>query len=207
MSSFEWPDKDLEFACKDPNADLNSPTFCCLDWMNQHCASDVVLAHYYAEAADSIVERRLNLPQSNSADGLFMPVAYLYRHSIELHLKELIKFFLRVGELSDSKGLQNLLQRSHGLHKLWSRIEPLIRGLAYSPKDPAASNVASFLKELDSCDPSGTSMRYARSSDGTTVSSATFPARIDLVKLRESVKAVNNFLGGSLDYASSLYDY
>lgn len=203
MKSFAWPDSDLEFSSTDPNADIHSPTFCCLDWMKHH-VSDIVLARYYAEAADTIVERRLTLPQSNSIDGLFMPVAYLYRHSIELHLKELLRFFVRVGEVPESKELERILQR-HGLRRLWLRVEQPVRKLGNSPTDPVADNVASFLRKLDACDPGGTSMRYARSTDGSKASSDLFPARVDLLKLRHSVKAVNNFLSGSLDYASALY--
>lgn len=205
MNSFAWPDSSLEFSCDDPMADTNSAAFCCLDWMRNHCAADGVLAYYYSRAADKIIEHRLSLPQSNSDDGLFMPVTYLYRHSIELRLKELIRFFISTGELSESSKLEKLLQRSHSLSKLWIRIDPIIRKLDSSNDDPAADHVSSFLERLDACDPGGTSMRYSRSSNGS-LSSNLFPDRVDLVKLRDSVRRVSNFLEGSLDYASALHN-
>ena len=205
MNSFAWPDSSLEFSCDDSTADINSAAFCCLDWMRNHCNADGALAYYYSRAADKIIEHRLSLPQSNSDDGLFMPVTFLYRHSIELRLKELIIFFISTGELAKSSKLEKLLQGSHSLSKLWIRIEPVIRKLAPDKDDPAADHVSSFIERLDACDPGGTSMRYSRSLNGS-LSSDLFPDRVDLVKLRDSVKKVSNFLEGSLDYASALHN-
>ena len=203
MKTFMWPDSPLEFSCDDPSADIGHPAYCCLDWMKNYFGTDGVLSVCFAQAADRIIEHRLSKPQSNSDDGLFMPVAYLYRHSIELNIKDLISFFISTGELKESITLWELLQRSHSLSKLWSRIEPLIRRLAHDEQDPAADNVASFLSRLDACDPGGTSMRYSRSHNGAA-SSDLFPNKVNLVMLRHSVRSVNNFLRGSLDYASDL---
>jgi hypothetical protein len=205
MNSYLWPDNPLEFSCNDPAADVGHPAYCCLDWMKDYFGTDGVLSACFAQAADRIIENRLSKPQSNSDDGLFMPVAYLYRHSIELNIKELIRFFISTGDLKESKNLRDLLQRSHSLSKLWSRIEQLLRGLANNEADSATDHVASFLSRLDACDPGGTSMRYSRSHNGSS-SSDLYPDRVNLVMLRDSVRSVNNFLRGSLDYVSSRHE-
>lgn len=205
MKTILWPDSPLKFSCDDPQADTGHPAYCCLDWMKDHFGTDGVLSASFAQAADRIIDHRLSRPQSNSDDGLFMPVAYLYRHSIELNVKELIRFFISTGDLQDSKSLRRLLERSHSLFALWNQIEPAIRDLADDESDQAADNVKSFLARLDACDPGGTSLRYSKSLNGSD-SSDLFPDRINLEVLRNSVKSVNNFLRASLDYASSRYE-
>lgn len=57
------------------------------------------------------------------ANDLFFPIAYLYRHHLELMLKELIRLGLRLGSLN---GCEDILGE-HSLHRLWNKAKQLIK--------------------------------------------------------------------------------
>ncbi|MCI5167519.1 MAG: hypothetical protein D3903_15870 [Candidatus Electrothrix sp. GM3_4] len=59
---------------------------------------------YFKQAADQLVQSQAE--NHWHADGLFIPIAYLYRHAIELELKSLLQ---TIGECNITKYDNSLL--------------------------------------------------------------------------------------------------
>ncbi|MFO7564954.1 MAG: hypothetical protein R6X02_20080 [Enhygromyxa sp.] len=103
----------------------------------------------FQAAADAVVEAALT--QGAEKDLLIYPTLYLYRHYIELYLKELASK-LDVAP-RDSDG-------SHSLHEHWRRIRTyLVSNLEY--EDDHLTLIDSVIKKFTGLDPTGTHTRYA----------------------------------------------
>ena len=91
---------------------------------------------------------------------LLFPVAFLYRHHVELSLKELIQIAhtLASGQPNSREG--------HVLCHLWEELKELLRHLDESPKQEDLEAVESYLKQLEKVDKVGQAFRYATSSKG-----------------------------------------
>ena len=106
-----WPKKgDNPFLVLE--ADRNIKTFAYLRWLSSAEIDDSYLATAFKEAADKIVDDIYN------ADGLgeypdkfFMPVAYLYRHSFELIMKEIIKLGIVLELVKQNMKLSSILKK------------------------------------------------------------------------------------------------
>ncbi len=131
-------------------------------------------------------------------DDLFFPVAYLYRHHLELMLKELVGLGVRVGSL---EGCEDCLGQ-HNLHKLWNKAKQLIMEVwPDSPVDDL-NGTEQMILEFHKLDPTGQAFRYARDKHGAPHLQGA-PQRIDLNKLKAAVDSVSTFLDASyagIDY-------
>ena len=122
-------------------------------------------------------------------DDLFFPVAYLYRHHLELMLKELVCLGLRLGS---SNGCDDMLGK-HDLQNLWSKVkEMILSGWPDSPADELNA-AEKMIGEFHKLDPTGQAFRYARDKRGEPhLQNA--PRRIDLDNLKTKVDALSNYL-------------
>jgi len=149
--------------------------------------SEGMYAVGFQRAADMIV----TAAQSDdlNPDDLFFPVAYLYRHHLELMLKELVQLGTRVGALDDCKGILGW----HNLHKLWNKVRHLIREVWPDSPDDDLRAAEQVVLEFHKLDPTGQAFRYSRAKNGAKhLESA--PEGVDLSTLSETVGAVSNFL-------------
>lgn len=141
----------------------------------------------FQRAADMILEAAQS--DDLNPDDLFFPVAYLYRHHLELMLKELVCLGVRVGSL---EGCRSILG-GHNLHKLWNKAKHLIKEVW--PDSPADDLNAAEKMILDfhKLDPTGQAFRYARDKNGTPYLTDG-PLRVDLKNLKSAADAVSRFL-------------
>jgi hypothetical protein len=144
----------------------------------------------FQRAADIIVSAIPIL--DGTPDSLFFPVAYLYRHHLELMLKELVSLGIQMGSL---KGCESVLE-SHNLQMLWKNAKQLIMGRW--PKSPGEDMRAAdhVVMEFHKLDPSGQAFRYARDKKGAP-SLVDAPRVVDLGNLKAVVDGVSSFLDAS----------
>lgn len=141
----------------------------------------------FQRAADMIVIAARN--DDLNPDDLFFPVAYLYRHHLELMLKELVRLGAGMGALGDCESLLG----EHNLHRLWNKAKELIQSVWPSPLGDDIKAVERVILEFHKLDPSGQTFRYCRDKDGSPLL-ASAPSRVDLGALASTVDAVSRFL-------------
>ncbi|MCC6671266.1 MAG: hypothetical protein IT458_09400 [Planctomycetes bacterium] len=172
-----------------------SPTCCSLQWLRDtYSFNDRVLAEQFLCAANDIVAHRRCGNDARQCDSLFAPVAYLFRHALELQLKHLIRAAIRVDLLVPSKGMEEALAK-HALHRLWHDARRALEaGWPNEPCDELARMEAVIL-DFHALDNSGQSLRYATDSTGKSTRS-TLPEIADLERLRDAVQGVCDLLSG-----------
>lgn len=118
----------------------------------------------FRRAACQLADRMIEKPEDQ--DSIVYPIVYLYRHHIELLLKDILRnsFFLVSCPLSskEEKALKN-----HALSPLWAPITSHLPSICEKAGQNAIPvedirGVGSYLKQMDSLDYSGQSFRYAR---------------------------------------------
>lgn len=158
----------------------------------------------FQRAADMIVDAAKD--DDRNPDDLFFPVAYLYRHHIELMLKELVRLGRRVGVVEDAvervppcpscghapRSSDDPLSQ-HNLHKLWNKAKLAINAVWPDQKNDDLAAVERVILEFHKLDPTGQAFRYARDKAGSQrLQNA--PSRVDLRNLKVTVDGVSRFL-------------
>lgn len=134
---------------------------------------------------------------NNGSDTLIYPIAFLYRHYIEIMLKDLIRDGLQI---IDSE-VDNSIEKALGEHKLivlWDILIPIIRKISiYSGGseddfDPTIEGFSKYINQINSVDPSSFTFRYDTDKLGNSLKS-----NIDKIILTEfltSMEKVTNLL-------------
>lgn len=155
-------------------------------------------------AAEMVIDRYEDDPESPYHDELLFPVAYLYRHCLEIKLKDLIrvgiavKFFKR----ADVKDVLN----DHNLAKLWTKVKKLVAH-RWPNEDPTPLNAAeAIVNEFHQADPNGQVFRYDRDNGGRPHRYDKLPEFISLAKLRNTVDGVYTFLDTCRDVLQDDHD-
>jgi hypothetical protein len=140
----------------------------------------------YLKAARVLVNHSF----SNEYDRhiLIFPVAFLYRHHLELSLKDLIQtaHSLASGQPKNPKG--------HVLANLWEELKTMLGSLGESPKQNDLDAVESYIEQLERVDKAGQAFRYAASNEGTPHLSQ-FNA-LDVRVLSEAMERLAGYLSG-----------
>ena len=148
----------------------------------------------YRRAADAIVdhfiERRTELSDYSSYHAfLACPIIFLYRHYLELRLKDL---FIGYGELLG----ESTKVGGHKLTWLWQKVyERASRASTESVAeiDEDMDILEGIVQEFDRIDPKSETFRYPVDNQGSNV---TLPPEIDLLRLKEAMKWVSYVLDG-----------
>ncbi len=147
----------------------------------------------YLLAGDRLVDSLTAAPHE---DALVYPILYLYRHNIELELKELLSYFLCSLSGFEGAKLEEKLRElgeTHSLQGLWMRIE------GHFPKWNEGSPVEAqqafrrLLYELDDHDPTGEAGRYETDRKGNQTLARL--RIVDLGKLKQGIHKIFNYLG------------
>ena len=185
----------------------HSPVHAYLDWLKYYTSDHI--SRSFKEAADMIVKTLESGKFSGHPDIFFFPICYLYRHIIELELKDIIEIGVRLNILSDDEKYKEL-QGSHSLHPLWNRAEAVLKEF-YSGDPPEDLRAAgSLVQQFHELDKTGQSFRYCKTRTGkSTLDNA--PDIVDLVNLRDKFDGLYNFLtatqAGMGEALSSMEDY
>ena len=150
----------------------------------------------YKRAADRLVQS-LESSTSSSDDALVLPIAFLYRHYLELLLKVLIR------EGNKVLGNPPDLPKIHEIDKLWEKLKPILIQV-YKPYTPEATEVEAVekcIKEFADIDANSQAFRYPVDKNGKSLlrdkSYLQNISYINLQHLAEKMAGIDFFLGQS----------
>lgn len=174
-----------------------------LGWL-RFFGDDHFLAIGFKEAGDRLVQAVATDAADAQPDKSFFPVAYLYRHYLELQLKVLVRDGLECGAIPSEASLEKMLC-GHNLHKLWNQARRLIEHLWPSADKTPLLAVEQVVLQFHDIDESGQEFRYARAKDGRPhLSNA--PRHIHLVNMKDVMDEVYHFLQGCSDGVTAAID-
>ncbi len=149
----------------------------------------------YQSAADRLVDH-FGDPHSNDWHLHFFPIWFLYRHSLELKIKRLIRECLWITE-TPLTGPMKKPPRSHQLLRLWNKAASLMSKVDADSLDAAhLEKIRMKISEIHDIDPRGTSARYEpdRLPDDWNV---------DLLRLKRVVGWLLDEIDGHVDWADA----
>ncbi len=153
-------------------------------------ADDFRVSMYYLRCADMAIWAQKNDPSLPHPDGLFMPIAYLYRHSIELALKSIIRTMYNAQRLFE---LPEGVLEKHGIILLWNIVRPVLIETWPNEDRTPVNNTQALLESLQRIDKSGQNLRYSHQKNGNKTSDK-YPKIIRLELLKQAMHEVCNFI-------------
>jgi hypothetical protein len=135
-----------------------------------------------------------------SPDYLVFPIAFLWRHHVELALKDIIAVGRQLA------GEPWGFPAHHRLLALWDDARPHIIQCG-DPEAPELANVEANLREFEVIDPGADGFRYPLNRDRTARSLPNAPEYVNLRILHEAMEALANFLSGVRSELGTRLDY
>ncbi len=200
-------DLDLSFSASDlpwpkPTSRLFGDDGDCefIAWVPKSSKEWCIYAEGYREAADRLLEQIGN--GVGTKDFLVYPIVFLYRHFVELKLKEIIQ---------DSRNLLDIeasLALEHRLDRLWKDARALLEEV--EQHNPAATNevlddAERLILELHGIDATSTVFRYPRDRDGKPHDLGSDYLSLD--RFREGIQDLAAFLDGASMQVSVYLDW
>ena len=196
------PFHDLELKSKN----IHSKTYCDLTWINDCNFDEFRFSKEYRRSADLILNSLRTDVDVFHRDGLFMPVAYLYRHSMELALKRSVILGIKLGEINQSKDTDKCLG-GHNLDSLWKVVCMIVNAFEHYKNNIANSQIKKVVSEYNKLDPSGQCLRYSNDKSGAIRTMDNYPHRIDLEYLKDFTSVALDGLEGLQYELETILDF
>ena len=144
---------------------------------------------------------------------LFYPAVFLYRHHVELILKNLIVAFSdpAVRRVTGSKEIsekdREYLSKSHSLQGLWDRLRPMVQALGGLVSAETIKGLNYYVRLLNEIDPQSQSFRYASGlakTKDTLGKAQKEGAAVGLQTFAEAMERLAGCLGGLDDYTGEI---
>jgi hypothetical protein len=148
----------------------------------------------FKEAADILVDRIVE--GQGSSDSLVFPIGFLYRHYLELRLKQIIKS----GRILIREG--HGFPTGHKLTDLWKEVRRILEKTWPDGNQDELDAVEECIFEVDRVDVRSDAFRYPVDKDGHSTL-AHLPA-LSLPNLKDVVDRISTVLDGS-SYGISVY--
>lgn len=187
-----------------PGDGFGSPTWCSLEWIDDERFNSDRMAGEFKRAADKIVLILLTDDDPYHRDGIFMPVAYLYRHSLELKLKYLLELAVSCNLIQPENA--NAVIIGHDLVRLWDLSKYSIQKHWPNSDKTVLNNTEALIRDFHKMDKSGQGLRYSHDIHGNKTISQ-YPRTIDLKLCQQSFDGIYNLLDGCCMEFSSISDY
>jgi len=186
-----WPgDRDKFFRQGSPS----NPIVAVLGDLIKYRSCVAPLPETYKKAADIIVSYINDGKIVGHPDIYFFPIAYLYRHGIELYLKELVQHGIKLDILQKNKQLEKSMG-DHKLYPLWNVVRIVLEEVWPDGDKNDLKNVERLIQEFHTIDPTGQTLRYLMDKTGKPTTEK-LPHSVDLKLLRDTCNGLFNFLGG-----------
>ncbi len=188
----KWPDKKRRL--RNLLTDSSKPDWCDLKWLTSITGQDDgIVAGYFINAANRLVESVVGNRQGNIDDGLFLPIAYLYRHGTELMLKDIIRQG-QVLQLITKTDFPNLvIQKEHSLSILWAAASTALERRWPDAEKDVLENTRIRIDDLHNMDPDGQGFKYARDTKDR-MNNMRYPDSVLLSDFRDTMEGVYNLL-------------
>lgn len=191
MPNMRWPKKGDKLFVEE--ADLDEKAFHLGSYMwsgFQHAAA-------FKVAADIVIERSERATSGEYRDDLLHPVAYLYRHALELKLKEVVRQGARM-HCYTKADVEKILGE-HNLCRLWTKAKLAITE-RWSDADPApVKAVEAVVNEMHQADKDGQKWRYGTNKQGCPNGYEGLPEFVSLKSLSKTMDNVFSFLEACTD--------
>lgn len=151
----------------------------------------------YREAAQVVFEQIQS--DRSGRDTLIFPLAFLWRHAIELQLK----WIVARGQVVVDEAAE--YPKTHNVQKLWAMAQVVIAELN-EPDHGEIENTTRIIDELSALDPEATGFRYHEDKKGQP-SLTTTPDSLDVGQVHEALSGVSQFLDGVSDVLENAIDY
>ncbi|UWQ41784.1 hypothetical protein K3718_01450 [Leisingera aquaemixtae] len=151
-----------------------------------------LMAHGYKEAADTLIAGLSSPWQKNTQ---IYPILHLYRHFLELSLKEIVLWFGKDVQVDPD-------WTSHSLTTQWKKVRKIMEGFGVEGDQNADGKVNSVIEQFNGIDRDSTAFRYSigRSGEPTELR----VKHIDIVRLSRDMDALYNYFQGTVGYLDSL---
>ncbi len=127
-------------------------------------------------------------------DTLIYPIVYLYRHHVELVLKDIIRTAAWLLDRELSNEAEKALN-GHGLSTLWNIAKPMLQPVCESADNPPfpvadIEGINSYIAQLDKHDPDGQRFRYATIRKAKPGSNHSLAPELKHVNIRQFAEAM-----------------
>ena len=150
----------------------------------------------YKQASDLLVEK--TEIEAWRSRKLVYPIAFCYRHFLELTLKAMLEEYGSLGNLPRKN------RSHHKLEDLWKDFRTLLRNLNSDHPEMGTDAVEHCIAEFAKIDPFSETFRYPTSRKGQPFDIS--HESIDLLQLRNTVQAIENYFMGIDGFLSNLQD-
>ncbi len=156
----------------------------CLNWCHDGWG---LYVSGYKNAADLLAQR---VEEYNSGqDSLVYPILFLYRHYLELQIKDLILQARRL------QGTSGSFPRSHNIGNIWGICHKLISEILPGDSVVELKEIARLIIEFSVVDETSTSFRYPQVNDGNP--SLPGISHINIRNIREVIGKISLILSGA----------
>jgi hypothetical protein len=189
-TDFNWPKKGMKaFLSADDGEFFHLPSI--LMHFPQHAGA-------FKDVADLVVDWLVSRTDRGHHDSWLFPVAYLYRHCLELKLKDLVALGI-LHRFFEREEVQEVLD-DHNLAKLWTRVRRLLEHRWPEADAGPLKGVEAAVNQFHQADPNGQVFRYERDKNTRRQHRhENLPDHISLGNLRKMMDAVYNLLEASDD--------
>lgn len=161
------------------------------DWWNNACVNYLhdptdAICTGYLESAETLTQQVLET--GIGQDTHVYPIAFLYRHYVELRLKEAIRYSARI--LRKDVTVPN----DHHLRNLWHIAKRLLLEIEPRSDQRELRTAERIITDLDKIDPESVAFRYDRTTDGEPNLEGLY--HINLRNLRDELHPLLDFLEG-----------
>ncbi len=196
VEQIPWPKKgDRLFRPATGGRDRNV----CLDF-HRWWGFESLYANGFKAAADLVVQGYDSAKTPPYRDELFFPVAYLYRHYLELKMKELLRYGTELHRIV----VDHEITEGHNLYKLWNATRNLLQD-RWPGADPSPLKaMETVINEFHQADKSGQEFRYPTNLAGHP-HLQNVPDHVSLSNLKATMDCIYHFLDCcSMDLSESL---
>lgn len=174
--------------------DFTKDAFCDISWITGFdFHNNSAIAKYFEMAANRLVDSVSKNRKGNSDDGLFIPISYLYRHSAELLLKQLIINSHSADFISNEEIKKLRMGNNHNLYQLLNVGITAIEKRWTDDDKKTLKEVKQIIIDLHNMDPHGQGFRYSHDNN-KTASNSRYPKHVNLVEYQELIKKALVFL-------------
>jgi hypothetical protein len=173
-----WPSADHSLTRSDPNWTLSS---CIKGWSKESATSRII---GYRDAAELIFRRLAE--DRGGRDTLVFPLVFLWRHAIELQLKNIVER----GQIVLEE--QAAYPKHHGLREIWTMAIRVIKELQ-EEDNGEIENVSKIIAELCTLDPDSAGFRYHETKKGQPTLDAA-PEYLHLGSINDALSGVSSYL-------------
>ncbi len=162
-----------------------------------HAMGFELAARLLVEAAES---------KKEPIDALVWPIVFCYRHSVELQLKEALRYTIGLGDVDRGNALEVLAD--HNLASLWQLVrKSILDNDSAGEWKKDLGLLDKRIEEFHLRDPRSTEFRYPWLIDGTVKRSGDDEYYINLRQLREAMAVLTQRLNALVDWFDRVWEH